>query len=133
MNRIEIITLLVRIAILVITGIIIPALKKWIDAKSENEAIATIKEWSYTVVWAAEQLHKKVEHDDPDGTLRRKYAYEAIDRMAFKLGIALTSDEIYAMIESAVYGLNLSNTPQADDSEKCYGFSALEKEEDHES
>lgn len=128
MDKIEVITLLIRVAILVITGLIIPALKKWIDAKSENETISIIKEWACTAVWAAEQLHKKVEHDDPDGTLRRKYAYEAINRMAFKLGVALTSDEIYAMIESAVYGLNLSNTPTDDDSEKCYGFSAPEKE-----
>ena len=111
MNRIEIITVLIRIAVLVITGLVIPALRKWIKTKSENESIAAVKEWAYTAVWAAEQLHNKLEHDDPDGTLRRQYAYEAIERMAFKFGIALTSDEINAMIESAVYGLNLSNTP----------------------
>lgn len=128
MDRIQIITVLIRVAVLVITGLVIPALKKWIDSKSKSEAIATIKEWAYTAVWAAEQIHNKVEHDDPDGTLRRKYAYEAIERMAFKFGITLSSSEIHAMIESAVHELN-NSVPH--DSAKCYGFSATEKEENN--
>ena len=111
MERIQIITTIIRIVILLIVYILIPTLKKWIDAKSENEAIATVKQWAYTVVWAAEQIHNKAKHDDPTGDLRRKYAYEAIERMAFKLGLALSEKEINAMIECAVHELNGCHVP----------------------
>ena len=111
MERIQIITTIIRIVILLIVYILIPTLKKWIDAKSENEAIATVKQWAYTVVWAAEQIHNKAKHDDPTGDLRRKYAYEAIERMAFKLGLALSEKEINAMIECAVHELNGCRIP----------------------
>jgi len=109
--KIEIIKILIQVAILFITGIVIPALKKWIDAKSENEAIATVKGWAYTVVWAAEQIHNKAKHDDPTGAIRRKYAHEAIERMALKLGLALSEKEIDAMIECAVHELNGCRVP----------------------
>lgn len=111
MDKMQVITTVIRIAILLIVYILVPAAKKWLDDKSENEAINTVKQWAYTAVWAAEQIHNKAKHDDPTGNLRRQYAHEAIERMAFKLGIVLSEGEIDAMTECAVHELNGCRVP----------------------
>lgn len=122
MDKMQVITTVIRIAILLIVYILVPAAKKWIDAKSENETIATIKEWAHTAVWAAEQIHNKAKHDDPTGNLRRKYAHEAIEKTALKLGVVLSESEIDDIIECAVHELNdcrgtLINTEEAKNAE----------------
>ena len=109
--KMEIITTLIRIAVLVAVGIIIPALRTWITTRTENEKMMQIKQWAYSLVWAAEQLHNKVAKDDPDGEKRKKYAYNALNRFALKMGIALSGEEIEAMIECAVHELNGCHVP----------------------
>ena len=105
-TKIELITLLARLAILLMTGILIPAVREWLEAHSEHEKINQIKEWAYTAVWAAEQMYNHVEKADPDGSIRKKYAREAIIRMANRCGIIVSSSEINAMIEAAVTDVN---------------------------
>ena len=101
--RIEIITLIIRLAIAVMTGICIPAFKHWLDVKAENEKYAQIRQTAETAVYAAEQLMRKT---DPDGEERRKYAHRLISDTATRLGIALTDNEIDSMIQAAVKELN---------------------------
>ena len=107
----EIFVLIFRLILIVLVSVLIPAARTWLNIKTDSEKMNRIKDWANTAVWAAEQLHNKVEHNDPDGTLRRKYAYEAINQMALKLGVVLTSSEIDALIECAVHELNLFRTP----------------------
>lgn len=102
----EIITLLLRLAIAVMVGIVVPAFTKWLDAKTENEQLAKVKEVAKTAVYAAEQIYKGV---DPDGEIRRKYAREAIVRVAKSTGMALTEREIDEIIQAAVKELNFFN------------------------
>lgn len=101
--KIEIITLIIRLAIAVMTGICIPAFKRWLDVKAENEKFAQIRQTAETAVYAAEQLMRKT---DPDGEERREYAHRLISDTATRLGIALTDNEIDSMIQAAVKELN---------------------------
>lgn len=108
---IAIITAVMRIVIIVFTGVILPLLKEWISDRTSYSKWNRVKEYAYTVVWAAEQIHNKAKHDDPTGDLRRKYAHEAIERMGLTLGLALSEKEIDAMIECAVHELNGCRIP----------------------
>lgn len=101
--KLEIITLIIRLAIAIMTGICIPAFKRWLDVNAENEKFAQIRQTAETAVYAAEQLMRKT---DPDGEERRKYAHRLISDTATRLGIALTDNEIDSMIQAAVKELN---------------------------
>ena len=101
--KLEIITLIIRLAIAVMTGICIPAFRHWLKAKTENEKYEQIRQTAETAVYAAEQLLKKT---DPDGEERRKYAHRLIAMAAMRLGVALTDNEIDSMIQAAVRELN---------------------------
>ena len=81
--KVEIITLIIRLAIAVMTGICIPAFKHWLDIQAENEKFAQISQTAETAVYAAEQLMRKT---DPDGEGRRRYAHRLIAMTADRLG-----------------------------------------------
>lgn len=102
----ETLEILLRIAVLAVTWVIVPAVKKWIEAKTDNEKLERIKQWARTAVAAAEQIYNHAKKSDPEGTLRRGYARKAIVYMAHKCGISLTEEEIEAMIEAAVNEIN---------------------------
>ena len=101
--KLEIITLIIRLAIAIMTGICIPAFRAWLKAKTENEKYEQIRQTAETAVYAAEQLMRKT---DPDGEERRKYAHKLIAATAMRLGVALTDKEIDSMVQAAVKELN---------------------------
>ena len=101
--KLEIATLIIRLAIAIMTGICIPAFRHWLKAKTENEKYEQIRQTAETAVYAAEQLLKKT---DPDGEERRKYAHRLISMTAMLLGVALTDDEIDSLIQAGVKELN---------------------------
>lgn len=101
--KIEIITLVIRFAIAVMTGICIPAFKRWLDTKTENEKLMQIRQTAETAVYAAEQLMRE---KDPTGEHRRKYAHKLVAMTALRLGVTLTDNEIDSMIQAAVQELN---------------------------
>ena len=51
--KLEIATLIIRLAIAIMTGICIPAFKHWLDVKAENEKFAQIRQTAETAVYAA--------------------------------------------------------------------------------
>lgn len=101
--NIEIITLIVRLAIAIMTGICIPAFKHWLDIKAENEKFAQLVQTAQIAVYSAEQLMRNT---DPNGEARRKYAHRLICMTAMRLGLTLTDKEIDALIQAAVQELN---------------------------
>lgn len=103
----ELAELIIRVVVLVMAGIIIPALKKWIETKTQNEKINQIKDAARTAVYAAEQIYNTVEKADPDGVERRNLVRSAINRAAYKVGIALSEKEIEQIMEAAVKELNI--------------------------
>ncbi len=112
--KLEIATLIIRLAIAVMTGICIPAFKHWLDVKAENEKFAQIRQTAETAVYAAEQLMRKT---DPTGEERRKYAHKLIAATAMRLGVALTDHEIDSLIQAAVQELNFFTHEEIADAE----------------
>ena len=108
---IAIITAVMRVFVIVFTGVLLPLLKEWISDRTSYSKWNRVKEYAYTVVWAAEQIYNKADHIDPTGALRRQYAHEAVERMGLTLGLALSEKEIDAMIECAVHELNGCRIP----------------------
>lgn len=100
----EIITLLLRLAIVIITGVIVPAVKKWIDSKTENEKLVQLRQAAETAVYAAEQLYHAA---DPDGEIRRRYAHKIVSVTSLRLGFALSEGEIDSLVQAAVQEINL--------------------------
>lgn len=112
----EILTLVVRLFVAVIVTFVLPAVKRWIEQKTENEKFAQLAGIAETAVAAAEQLYYRT---DPDGEDRRKYAHHLIAVAAGRLGLALTDKEIDSMLQAAVQELNLMK----------YGYIAEAKED----
>ena len=104
---IEILTLIIRLAIVIITGLLVPALRAWIHAKTDNEKLNQLKAAAETAVYAAEQMHKKIADNEEYQEARRKFAKGAISRAAHKLGLVLTDAEINELMEAAVQELNI--------------------------
>ena len=105
--KLEIITLLLRLAIVVITCVIAPTVKHWLETSTENAKMESIREAAWSAVYAAEQLYNTMEHADPSGEIRRKYAARAVSIAAARAGIALTDSDIDSIIQAAVQELNL--------------------------
>ncbi len=107
--KIEIATL-IRLGILVITGFIAPAFKAWLSQKAEDARWSRIISWAEMAVAAAEQQYKDYAKRDPDGTRRKRFAARVLAEVLRKAGIALSEDEMTALIESAVADLNYMKT-----------------------
>lgn len=105
-NYTEIITILLRFAVAVFIAFVIPAVKKWMKIKIENEKLGQIQEWARSAVYAAEQAYKQYKATDPDGTKRKEYARVAIMAVSSRLGLELTDKEINTLIEAAVNEIN---------------------------
>ena len=105
--KLEIITLLLRLAIVVITCVIAPTVKHWLETSTENAKMESIREAAWSAVYAAEQLYNTIEHADPSGEIRRKYAARAVSFAAARAGIALTDSDIDNIVQAAVQELNL--------------------------
>ena len=105
--KLEIITLLLRLAIVVITCVIAPTVKHWLETSTENAKMESIREAAWSAVYAAEQLYNTMEHADPSGEIRRKYAARAVSIAAARAGIALTDSDIDNIVQAAVQELNL--------------------------
>ena len=105
--KLEIITLLLRLAIVVITCVIAPTVKHWLDTSTDNAKMESIREAAWSAVYAAEQLYNTMEHADPSGEIRRKYAARAVSMAAARAGITLTDSDIDNIVQAAVQELNL--------------------------
>ena len=105
--KLEIITLLLRLAIVVITCVIAPTVKHWMETSTENAKMESIREAAWSAVYAAEQLYNTMERADPSGEIRRKYAARAVSIAAARAGIALTDSDIDNIVQAAVQELNL--------------------------
>lgn len=102
--KMEIATLLIRLFVACMVTFVLPAVKAWIDQKTENEKFAQLADIAETAVAAAEQLYHTA---DPDGEIRREYAHHLIAVAAGRLGLALTDKEIDSMLQAAVQEINL--------------------------
>ena len=115
--KLEIIELLIKLAMLVLAGIVIPAFKKWLNARIETETLEKIRGWVYAAVSAAEQIYNHAEKLDPDGSKRKKFVHNSVMKICLNNGITISDRELDILIEAAVNTLNSIHSAQAEDEE----------------
>lgn len=122
--KMEILELLIRLAVLVMAGIIIPAFRKWLNARTDNEQLEKIRSWVYAAVYAAEQIYNHAEKLDPDGSKRKKYVHNSVMKICLNNKILITDRELDILIEAAVntvnsiHAANAEGGPEDDGSEE---------------
>lgn len=104
--KMELLTLLIKVAVVVITGYIAPAAKRWLESRAEDARVERLKGWARQAVNAAQQIYKKMGVEDPTGERRRKDAVRFLVEACRRANIQLEETEIDALIEAAVYELN---------------------------
>lgn len=104
--KMEILELLIRLAVLIMAGIVVPAFRKWLKTKTENEQLEKIRSWVYSAVYAAEQIYNHAEKLDPDGSKRKKYVHNSVMKICLNNKILITDRELDILIEAAVNTLN---------------------------
>lgn len=102
----KIFELLLRLAVLIMAGFVIPAFRSWLKKKSENEDMEKIRGWVYAAVYAAEQIYNHAEKLDPEGKIRKTYARNMVTKILLNHGITITERELDMLIEAAVNTLN---------------------------
>lgn len=105
--KLEIITLLLRLAIVAVTCVIAPTIKHWLETSTNNAKMESIRQAAWSAVYAAEQFYNTAKKADPTGEIRRKYAARAVNAAAMKVGIVLTDGEVDEIVQAAVQELNL--------------------------
>jgi len=78
----------------IITAVVIPRLKRWLDAKVGSERAAELCRWINIFVGAAEQMFV-----DPNE--KKSYVCEKLEKMGYKV-----TDEVDGAIEAAVLQLH---------------------------
>lgn len=95
----EIAKLIVMILAALITRWLIP----WIKARTENETMSMIIDWTAQAVLAAEQTHGA-----GTGPEKKRIVREFIQHVLEQKGISLTDEEIDTIIEAAVKQISYS-------------------------
>lgn len=101
-EKLELITTLIKAAMLIVTIFIAPALRAWLKAHADEKAVKTMKQWADIAVMAAEQIRNHMDIADPAGTSRKKWARQWIIETGKKMGVEITPDQADMLIEAAV-------------------------------
>lgn len=93
-----IIELAVEIIVILLAGLVLPKLRALLKASLSAEEYDTLEKLIIALVKAAEQTLKE---DDPTGQLRKNYVVTQLAALNYEM-----TEQINAMIEAAVYGVN---------------------------
>lgn len=105
-EKIELISTLIKAAMMIVTIFVAPALRSWLKAHASEKAVKTMQQWADIAVKAAEQLKDAMDLQDPDGEKRKAWARLLIEQAAKKANIKMTDNEINMLIEAAVMDNN---------------------------
>ena len=106
MEKIELITTLLRAVMMIFTIFVIPAVSKWMKANAASKEVQTLEKIVDDAVTAAEQLRKTLDILDPTGEWRKSKAVILIRESCRRLNIELSDAEIEMLIEAAVKNCN---------------------------
>lgn len=98
MDYMVFIEIAVKIIAVILTGYILPKLRAYLSAKLSAEEWAALVKLITALVEAAEQTLKD---EDPSGKHRKAYVVSELKELGYDI-----TDQIDAMIEAAVYGIN---------------------------
>lgn len=105
-EKMELITTLIRAAMLIITIFVAPALRAWLKAHADEKTVKTMEQWADIAVRAAEQLRDAMDVKDPDGSQRKNWARKWIIETAKRMNVYITVDQADMLIEAAVIDNN---------------------------
>lgn len=94
MDITEIVTLVMRLAVVLITTFLVPWIKKRVDA----EKLLEVRKWTMIAVEAAEMIYNGMDM----GETKKAFVEEFLNRKGFNL----TTDEVDKLIEAAVLEMN---------------------------
>ena len=106
MEKIELITTLLRAVMMILTIFVIPAVSKWMKANAASKEVQTLEKIVDDAVTAAEQLRKTLDIMDPTGEWRKSKAVILIRASCSRLNIELSDAEIEMLIEATVKNCN---------------------------
>lgn len=98
MNYQNIIDIAIEIIVLILAGYVLPKLRELIKAKLTAEEWAALEKLITELVKAAEQTLKD---NDPTGKMRKQYVITQLKALEYDI-----TEQVDAMIEAAVYGVN---------------------------
>lgn len=98
----EALKLLIMILAMVMTRYVVP----WLKAKTENETMQSVIDWTMQAVLAAEQAHQA-----QSGAERKYIVTEFIKQILIQKNISLSDEELSMLIESAVKQMNYEEKP----------------------
>lgn len=101
MDYAEIIGKILGAVVVAIIAYLTPKFNAWLEAKVGEEKAEVLRRLIMELVTAADQLFKA---DDPTGQIRKRYVEQQIEALGYKI-----TEDVNAMIESAVWSVNLSN------------------------
>ena len=101
-EKLELISTLIKAAMMIVTIFVAPALRSWLKAHADEKAVKTMTEWAEIAVKAAEQIKDHMNVQDPDGKKRKAWARRWIIETAHKMKIEITEDQADILIEAAV-------------------------------
>ena len=93
----EALKLLIMVTVLVLTRFVVP----WLKAKTQNETMQAVLDWTMQAVLAAEQAHQA-----QTGAERKYIVTEFIKRILIQKNISLSDEELNTLIEAAVMQMN---------------------------
>ena len=93
----EALKLLIMVTVLVLTRFVVP----WLKAKTENETMQAVLDWTVQAVMAAEQAHQA-----QTGAERKYIVTEFIKQILIQKNISLSDEELNTLIEAAVMQMN---------------------------
>ena len=93
----EALKLLIMVTVLVLTRFVVP----WLKAKTENETMQAVLDWTVQAVLAAEQTHQA-----QTGAERKYIVTEFIKNILIQKNISLSDEELNTLIEAAVMQMN---------------------------
>ena len=94
MDITEIVTLVMRLAVVLITTFLVPWIKKRVDA----EKLLEVRKWTMIAVEAAEMIYNGMDM----GETKKAFVEEFLNRKGFNL----STDEVDKLIEAAVLEMN---------------------------
>ena len=93
----EALKLLIMVTVLVLTRFVVP----WLKAKTQNETMQAVLDWTMQAVLAAEQAHQA-----QTGAERKYIVTEFIKNILIQKNISLSDEELNTLIEAAVMQMN---------------------------
>lgn len=93
----EALKLLIMVTVLVLTRFVVP----WLKAKTSNETMQAVLDWTVQAVLAAEQAHQA-----QTGAERKYIVTEFIKSILIQKNISLSDEELNTLIEAAVMQMN---------------------------